>query len=337
MNIYWENYHFIYYGIFVFVLCAVGTIFLIVWRKKRIESIAENHFLKNLLTAYNTSRVSLKYIIRSIVLILLILSVANPREYMQQKKNDLLSCEMVICLDISNSMLADDISPSRLEYSKQILLKLLSSLENDKVGLVVYAGVAVILQPITADINMLKAQIRSVKSDFISRQGTNIEEAIDRSLSLFDKSNISSKVLLLITDGEEHEGSLKNMAGKILDMNVKLIVLGTGTKTGGPIPMNDFNGKNFKRDIHGNVVITKLDESRLRELASKARGEYYTAGGLQQTVGLITNELDNLIRSDESRMLPSGYISLYYIPLILACILMLIDLVILDYLYFILR
>ena len=337
MSIHWENYSFIFYGIAVIGFYVLGLFYLTVWRRKRIKSVAENIFLKKLATAYNPARLRIKNILRLLVLVLLTLSVANPKEYIQQKKKDFLSCELVICLDISNSMLADDISPSRLEYSKQILYKLLGALHNDKVGLVVYAGTAAILQPVTSDINMLKGHIRNLKPDYITRQGTNIEGAIERALSLFDKSSITAKALLLITDGEEHEGNLKNMAGRLADLNVKLIVLGTGTKNGSPIPIMDGSGKNFKRDINGNVVITKLDETRLKEFASKAKGIYFPAGGLQQTVDLIKKELDTLSRSEESRILPSGYTSLYYIPLILACILMLIDLVILDYLYFIVR
>ena len=337
MSINWENYSYIYYGLIVTGLCVTGLVYMRIWRKKRIKSLADSSFLKKLATAYNPSRVRIKNILRFLTLLLLTLSVANPREYAQQKKKDFLSCELVICLDISNSMLADDISPSRLEYSKQILFKLLPALANDKVGLVVYAGTAAILQPITSDINMLKGHIRNVKPDYITRQGTHIEEAIDRALSLFDKSSIAAKALLLITDGEDHEGNLKNITGKISDLNVKLIVLGTGTKSGGPIPITDGGGKNFKRDAKGNVVITMLDETRLKEFASKAKGVYFLAGGIQQTVDAIKSELNALTRSEESRMLPSGYASLYYIPLILACILMLVDLVFLDYLYFIVR
>ncbi|MFN3951842.1 MAG: VWA domain-containing protein [Thermaurantimonas sp.] len=337
MSIHWADFSYIYYGLIVTVLYMMGLVYLRIWRKKRIKSLAESSFFKRLAIAYNPSRVRVKNILRFLVLLLLTLSVANPREYAQQKKKDFLSCELVICLDISNSMLADDISPSRLEYSKQVLFKLLPALANDKVGLVVYAGAAAILQPITSDIDILKGHIRNVKPDYITRQGTHIEEAIDRALSLFDKSSLTAKALLLITDGEEHEGSIKNITGKISDLNVKLIVLGTGTKSGGPIPITDGSGKNFKRDAMGNVVITKLDETRLKEFASKAKGIYFTAGGLQQTVDAIKAELDTLTRSEESRILPSGYSSLYYIPLILACILILIDLVILDYLYFIVR
>lgn len=337
MNIDWENISFVYYGFGIFLILLIGVVYLHLWRKKRVSLLAENKFLKNLVDSHNVFRVRLKYLLKLTAFVFLILSAANPREYIQKKIKDIISCEIVLCLDISNSMLADDITPSRLEFSKQVLLKVLSSLGNDRVGMVVYAGSAAILQPLTPDINMVKSQVRSIQPDFITRQGTNIEEAIDKSISLFDKSNISSKVLLLVTDGEEHEGNLANLARKINDLNIKLKILGVGTRNGSPIPIEDKNGKDYKRDVYGNVVITKLDESRLKDIAKKTNGEYYSSNGIQQTANLIIRDLDNLIRTEESRILPSGYLNLYFIPLIIACILILVDLVILDFLYFLIK
>lgn len=337
MNITFEHNQFLASGIILFILILLFTVikFIIINRKKAI--IADSKFLNKLLISYSVNRLRVKYFIRFIVLLLLFISAANPREFSKQQKKDFFSCEIVFCLDISLSMLADDISPSRLEFSKQLILKTITDLDQDKVGLVAYAGTAAVLQPLTTDYTMLKGIIRSIQPDFISTQGTHIEEAIEKAIHLFETSTLSDKVIILITDGEEHDGNLKNIANKIKDFNIKVIAIGVGSTSGSPIPISSNNEKSFKRDKSGNVVITKLDEDRLNEFAKKTNGVYSRASGLQRTSDFIKNELDNLIRQEEMKMLPSGYINLYYIPLLIACFLLFIDIVVLDYLYFVLK
>ncbi|GCD77766.1 BatB protein [Thermaurantimonas aggregans] len=337
MNIEFQHIEYVIYGIlFALVLFTLSGI-LINKFKKLSRKIVENIFYEKIFKYYDYKRITSKYILKFFILILLFLSAANPREYTTTRKKESSSCEIIFCLDISNSMLADDISPNRLEFSRQIILNVLKNIQDDKVGLVVYAGTSALLQPMTSDLENVYSLVKNVNTDYILTQGTNIEEALERSISLFNPSSSADKILILLTDGEEHEGQMKRILENLRELNVKLFIVGVGTVVGGPIPVSSNFGKDYKRDKYGNVVITKLNENNLKELAKQLDGLYLHSKSTSQISSILLQEIDKAKRIETERNIQSGYSSLYYIPLIGACILLLIDLIVFDYLYFILK
>ncbi|GCD79497.1 vWA domain-containing protein [Schleiferia thermophila] len=336
MNLEFENKNFVYLGIFFLLLILFFAIINFLKSRKKISRLGEKYLVDKLLVKYNSFRHFLKYISRALAVFLIFLAAANPIEYLKGYRKNVLSSDVVIVLDISNSMLADDIKPSRLEFAKQLLLKVLTS-SDDRFGLVVYAGSAAIVQPLSIDKEMFKGIVRNIKPDYIYQQGTDIEQAVSKSLLLFDKDRISDRVILLITDGEDHEGGVNNIVKEIKDKNIKLILLGVGTKNGSPIPISQYNREDFKRDKDGNVVITRLDEGNLQDLAKKTKGTYIKATSLQQAHSALKNEFEKLKREESEFSIRDGYNSLYYIPLSLAIFLILFEMVLLDFFYFLIK
>ncbi|MFN4298161.1 MAG: vWA domain-containing protein [Thermaurantimonas sp.] len=337
MNIEFQYFDYFIYGVFLSIILFFISGILIIKFKKKSRDIVENVFYERIFKNFDYKRIISKYFVKFFILIFLFLSVANPREYTATRKKQSSSCEIVFCLDISNSMLADDISPNRLEFSRQILLNILKNIEDDMVGLVAYAGTAAILQPMTSDLENVISMVKSINTDYILTQGTNIEEALMRSISLFNPSSSADRILILLTDGEEHEGQMKRILENFRELNIKLLIVGVGTVVGGPIPISNNLGKDYKRDNLGNVVISKLNENQLKELAQKLDGLYLQSKSISQISSVLLQEIDKAKRIDTERNIQSGYSNLYYIPLFVACILLLIDLIVFDYLYFILK
>lgn len=337
MNVEVQYPEYIYLGISVSVIFIVITGVLLSKSYRTFKKIAERSFFNKIFKYYDKKRIVLKYSLRFFILIFLFLSAANPREYITTQKKQTTSCEIVFCLDISNSMLADDISPNRLEFARQTILNVLKNIDEDKVGIVVYAGSSAILQPLTSDYENMRFLVKSINTDYILKQGTNIEDALDRSVSLFNPSSSADKILILLTDGEEHEGQLNRISGKLKDLNVKLLIVGVGTLNGGPIPLSDGLRKDYKRDMNGNVVITKLREDLLKEVARQVNGLYLTSKSISQISSVLLQEIENAKRIESEKSMQSRFINLYYIPLLVACVFLFIDMIVFDYLHFIFK
>lgn len=337
MNVEFQYLEYIYFGIFTSVIFIVLTGILLLKNYRTFKKIAELNFFNKIFKYYDKKRIVFKYSLRFFILIFLFLSAANPREYITTQKKQTTSCEIVFCLDISNSMLADDISPNRLEFARQTILNVLKNIDEDKVGIVVYAGSSAILQPLTSDYENMRFLVKSINTDYILKQGTNIEDALDRSVSLFNPSSSADKILILLTDGEEHEGQLNRISGKLKDLNVKLLIVGVGTLNGGPIPLSDGLRKDYKRDMNGNVVITKLREDLLKEVARQVNGLYLTSKSISQISSVLLQEIENAKRIESEKSMQSKFINLYYIPLLVACVFLFIDMIVFDYLHFIFK
>ncbi len=336
MNLKFENIDLFYIGSIVFFILLFFSIYNSVERQKKFLRLGDQFLLKKIIERYSTYRHTIKFLLRAISVFLIFVAAANPIEYLKGYRKNVLSSDIVIALDISNSMLADDIKPNRLEFAKQLLLKIITN-SDDRLGLVVYAGSAAIVQPLSIDKQMLRGIISNLKTDYIYQQGTDIEQALTKALLLFDKNRISDRVILLITDGEDHEGGIKNVVKEIREKNIKLIIIGVGTKNGSPIPYKVNNNSDFKRDKEGNVVITRLDEQFLKDLADQTRGTYIKANSLQQIQAAVKSELEKLKRSESEFYIRDGYVSLYYVPLFLAILLIIFEMVFLDFVYFFLK
>jgi Ca-activated chloride channel family protein len=214
--------------------------------------------------------------------------------------------EVMICLDVSNSMLSEDITPSRLEKSKQTLSRLIDGFSNDKIGLIVFAGEAYIQLPITSDYTAAKMFISSINPQMVSRQGTAIGAAISLAVNSFSTNESSEKTIIVITDGENHEDNAVNAAKAALEKNIKVNVVGIGTVSGAPIPLYP-GSTNFRKDNAGNVVVTNLNEEMCQQIASAGAGIYVQADNSNKALQILQKELNKLNKTELESKVYSEY------------------------------
>ena len=196
-------------------------------------------------------------------------------------------------------MLAEDVAPSRLEKSKQIVSQIINQLGNDRIGIVAYAGSAFPVLPITTDYGVAKMFLQSMNTSMVSSQGTSLDEAIKLSSTYFDKGNKTSKLLILISDGEDHSEGAEDAAAEANKNGMKIITIGVGTEKGGPIPIKR-NGvvESFKRDGNNAVVITKLNQESLSTIAKATKGGYVNGNNTKEVIDYIKKALENIQKTE---------------------------------------
>jgi len=243
-------------------------------------------------------------------LILLIIALARPQYGKQAVILKREGRDIVFLLDTSLSMLADDIKPDRLSRARFEIISLLSRFEGDRVSLVPFAGDAFVLCPLTTDYSALALFMEGVDTDIISQPGTNIARALEAGLEAFDRKERKYRVMILITDGEELEGSALEIARKIREQGTRLYTIGIGTPDGVPIPVRDSRGRvtDYKRDSRGEVVMSRLSEPLLVDLAHAGGGEYYRASRNAVELDRVFEDIKKL----EKRELESREFSLYH-------------------------
>jgi len=227
-------------------------------KKRNLRKFGDRKIIDVLMPDASIKKHYLKFGLLFTALALFILVVAGPQFGSKLETVRKQGIEVVICLDVSNSMLAADISPSRLDRSKQMLSRLIDDLHNDKIGLIVYAGDAFVQIPITSDYVSAKMFLSSINPAMVPVQGTAIGAAINLAAKSFTPNEKTEKTIILITDGENHEDDAIGAAKAAVEKNIQVNVLGIGTAQGAPIPIPGTN--NYQRDKEGNMIITKLNE-----------------------------------------------------------------------------
>jgi len=243
-----------------------------------MEKIGSRKVLKPLMDEYSTSRPILRASLLLLTLTFMIIAVSRPRMGTKLKEVSAEGSEIMVCLDISNSMRATDMYPSRLENIKNAISNLVKKLSSDKVGLIIFAGTAYVQVPLTQDLKATDIFVQSVSCDMISEQGTALGAALDLALKSFNYDNDMSKAVILISDGENHEPEPDPMkAAKLCaEKGIAVHVIGTGDTRGVPIPKRE-GSSDFIKDRNGNVVVSKLDEASLRQIAEIGGGIYVRA------------------------------------------------------------
>jgi Ca-activated chloride channel family protein len=243
---------------------------------------------------------------------LIIFMLAGPQAGSKLVSVKKQGIEVMICLDVSNSMLSEDITPSRLEKSKQTLSRLIDGFSNDKIGLIVFAGEAYIQLPITSDYTAAKMFISSISPQMVSRQGTSIGAAISLAVNSFSTNESSEKTIIVITDGENHEDNAVNAAKAAMEKNIKVNVVGIGTANGAPIPL--YSGStNFRKDNAGNVVVTSLNEEMCQQIASAGSGIYVQADNSNKALQILQKELNKLNKTELESKVYSEYEEQFYL------------------------
>ena len=277
----------------VLVPVFIGAYIAYTRRKRRqLEEFGDAELMEQLMPNASRIRPAIKFSLVMIALTLLILAAARPQFGQSERTEKRQGIEAIVALDISNSMLAEDVAPNRLDRAKQMLSKLMDNMLNDKVGLVVFAGDAFVQLPITCDYVSAKMFLNSIKPDLIKTQGTAIGQALATSIRCFGEQSDASRAIILITDGENHEDDAKAVAERAKEMGIHVLVVGIGKPEGSPIPVSGTN--NFMKDRQGNVVVSRLNEEMCREIAQAGGGIYVRCDNTNTATKAIQKELDKL-------------------------------------------
>lgn len=282
--------------LFLLLICIVFIILLIrhnLIKKKRLKAYGDWHLIKDLMPHYAKNLSSYKVLLIITALAFIILGLARPQFGERKEKVTKEGIEIMIALDISNSMLAEDITPNRLERAKYALNKLVDKLQNDKLGLVVFAGTSFIQLPMTHDYSAAKLFVSTINPSLISRQGTSIGSAIELATTSFSSESDIGKAIIIITDGEEHSGDAVAAAQLAKKKGIQIFTIGMGLEKGAPIPVADKQGQ-FLKDMNGQTVISKLNPTFLRKIAEAANGTYIQASNTNVGLNDILEEINRL-------------------------------------------
>ena len=317
----------------VILLLNIAWISNRIWRNKALNNFAKIETIHHIHAGFSNFRSSVKYFLFRTAFGLLIIASANPQYGENEKTVESKGIDIMIALDISRSMMAEDIvnNYSRLDLAKLAIGKLMNELRGDHVGIVVFAGEAYKQLPLTPDYHVAKLFLKSIGTDMISSQGTDIGNAIDLCMSSFDLEKNTNKAILIMSDGEDHEEMAVNAANDASNQNVVICTIGMGTDKGVPIPVYK-RGKKIgnKKDKENSTVLTKLNEENLIQIAQAGNGTYTRAQGLNLNLRKIVDRLNAIERTTLKKEKYSTYDDQFQWFLIPAFILLFLELIILE-------
>lgn len=318
-----------FYLLIIVLLILVLFVYSEYSRKKRLDRFGKNRVIEKLMPSVSKYRPQFKFSLQLLVIILLVFTLARPQMGSKVETVKKEGVEIEVVLDVSNSMNAKDISPTRLEKAKMLLSKLVDDLDNDKVGLIVFAGDAYTQIPITSDFVSAKMVMSSINTGIVPSQGTAIGRALDLASNSFTQDVNTEKAIILITDAENHEDDAVSVAKSVAEQGIKVHVVGVGSTSGAPIPVGN-SKNNFIKDKDGNVVTTRLNEDLGKGIAEAGKGIYVTANNSNSASKAILSEVRKMKGSDIESKIYSEYDEQYRVLAIIAFIILLFDSCILN-------
>jgi Ca-activated chloride channel family protein len=269
------------------------------WQRRTLKRLGDINVMQSLYDDASPGKSVLKLILFSAAYICIVIGLANPQFGSKLEEVKRKGVDIIVALDVSNSMLCEDIRPSRLERAKQAMSRLIDKLQNDRIGIVVFAGEAYVQLPITTDYSAAKLFLPSIEPDMIPTQGTAIGAAIDLSVKSFSENKKRNKALIIITDGENHEDNAIEAAKNAADQGIIVYTIGMGSPEGAPIPVVH-NGVqvDYKKDESGNTVITKLNELMLREIAANGKGDFIRATNSDDGLNIILTKINKMEKEE---------------------------------------
>lgn len=284
--------------LYLFILIPfLVAIFLWVqlWKRKKQKEFGDLELVKKLSPEKSNFKPALKFGVLLLGLSMLILGLVNPKIGTKVEKVKREGIDIVFAIDVSKSMLCEDIAPSRLEKGKQLVSQIINSLGSDRIGIIAYSGSAFPVLPITTDYNSAKMFLQGMNPGIISSQGSNLDEAIELTEKYFEGSGNTSKLLIMVTDGEDHSEKAQDAAEQAKKHGIKIITIGVGTTKGGPIPIRNGNSVEYHKDKEtGETVTTKLRPEALEAIAKNANGGYINGTSTKQVVDYIRKSLNNI-------------------------------------------
>jgi Ca-activated chloride channel family protein len=265
-------------------------------RRKAIRLYGDPALMEQLMPGVSKYRPGIKFWLLFVAIGMFTLLLGRPQFGSKLETTKRQGVEVIITLDISNSMLAEDIQPNRLERAKRLVSRLVDDLEDDKVGLIVFAGDAFTQLPITNDFISAKMFLESISPSLITKQGTAIGAAISLATRSFTPQEGVGRSIIIITDGENHEGGATEAAKAAADKEIQVNVLGIGSPDGSPIPTED--GKDYRKDRDGNVVVTRLNEAMCQEIAKTGNGVYVRVDNSNSAQRVISQQIGKMAKTD---------------------------------------
>lgn len=295
-------------------------------RKRKVARLATSAAFAKLSPESSTKKLRTKFWLLMLALVALIFAAARPQMGSKLSEVEREGVEIMVAVDVSNSMLASDFAPNRLERTKYAVERVIEGLSEDRIGVIVFAGDAYVQLPIKADYLTARNFVRQISTSQVTRQGTAIGAAIELATRSFSSQSESSRVLVLVTDGENHEDDALAMAEKAAAQGVKIYTIGIGTPEGAPISIGD----DFIRDEKGEIVVSKLDEEVLQKIAVTTGGAYVRATTANVGLGDIISLINRTEKSKFKSEVFEEYNELYPIPLAIALVLLLLECVVLP-------
>lgn len=314
------------YALFLVPIFALLFFQRMAWKRKAIRRFGDPKLVEQLMPNRSQAKIILKYIFLNFALISFIIALANPQIGSKMEEAKRKGADLMVVLDVSNSMLAEDIKPNRLERSKQAITKLLVKLKGDRIGIIVFAGESFLLLPITSDFAAAKLFLQAVSPKSVNTQGTAIGDAVKRAITHFPKSDKKNKAIILITDGENHEDDALNAVKDAYSQGISVFVLGMGSPQGAPIPIYSNNMKmGYKKDKNESTIISKLNAEMLSDLAKAGGGKFIQASNSEVGLDYLFTEINNLEKVEFSSKMITDYEDRYQYFVALTILLLLIE------------
>ena len=285
----------------LFILPLIVLVFLanLYWKRKKQREFGDLEMVKKLSPESSVFKPVLKLVVLLLAFLGLIIALVNPKIGTKMETVKREGIDIVFAMDVSKSMLAEDVAPNRLDKSKQIVSQIINHLGSDRIGIVAYAGSAFPVLPITSDYGVAKMFLQSMNTEMVSSQGTSLDEAIRLAITYFDQKSKTSKLLVLISDGEDHSEDAQAAAEEASKAGLKIITIGIGTEKGATIPLKR-NGvvESFQKDNNSQVVITKMNKESLEAIAKATKGGYVNGNNTKNVLEYIKATLDNIQKTE---------------------------------------
>jgi Ca-activated chloride channel family protein len=314
------------------LLPAIALLFVIneIRKRRALKRFGNPVLVGTLVPEMSKSRPLIKFLIQSLALTAGVIMLARPQFGSKLEDIKKQGVEVIIALDVSNSMLAEDIQPNRLTRAKQAISRLVDNLDNDKIGLIVFAGDAYTQIPVTTDYISAKMFLSAISPDMVPKQGTAIGAAINLGVRSFTPGEEKSKAIIIITDGENHEDNPVSNAEEAAKAGIVIHTIGIGSTEGVPVPVNISGKKDFLKDVDGNTVITKLDEEILKKVALSASGSYVRASNSNIGLDEIFGEIRKMKKQELESTMYTEYNDQFQIFAALILFLLIADYIIME-------
>jgi Ca-activated chloride channel homolog len=296
------------------------------WRKKALSNYGDMAVIQQLFPDVSKSKRIWKFILFLFAFAFIIIGIINPQTGSKLEEVKRKGADLMICLDVSNSMKAMDLQPYRLEKSKQAISKLIDKLEGDRIGVIVFGGEAYVQLPITTDYAASKLFLESINTDMIPTQGTAIGAAINLAVESFGKDEGKNKAILIITDGENHEDDAIKAAEAAAEKGITIHTIGMGSIDGAPIPVYK-NGvrEGFRKDKNGNTIMTKLNQQTLQEISAAGNGIFVRATNSDAGLNYVLDAIDKMEKKEFESKIYSDYEDQFQIFIAIALLLLLVE------------
>lgn len=296
------------------------------WRKKIQDSYSDSELLEIISPNRSNFKLNLKLILECLAILLLSIGLANPKIGTELNSINREGVDIVFAIDVSKSMLAEDVAPNRLLRSKRIISEIINSLNSDRVGIVAYAAQAIPQVPLTTDFASVKNFLQIIDTDMLSSQGTSIDSALNLAANFFDQNSETNRVLILLSDGEDHDDIPESLINLIIENNINLISIGVGQDNGSTIPIK-VNGRidSYKKDSNGEVVITKRNSEILNKIANLSGGEYIDGNITEEALENVKVKLDKIDKSEFETSQFVEYKQQFQIFILLALLFIIVD------------